>query len=448
MDGVKEIPGFYFDTEKKKYFRIQPNHIAPGAKHSVQNVRRERRETKRRKISERRTQNLERDCIKRPPVLRNPLTAAGLLRECGYSQPSQLRRAQGMTLTSDLEKDFSLDLGACTGCGQVNTCYDFVSLHGGRTLACSAGATAAIVSTWDVTKRADEGVTPRCNARYGVLDSTGTSLSGNSSNLLVATASISHGPNVLIARAVAPDEASDISDDEDDDLHPMALHLTLGDATTELTGSATQDSPSPSSKAVVVSTRADRSGEAHLLDLWRGQVAGGLSVRDQAFRSTDWLDTNTAVIGARSGAVMLWDTRSQGSTVRWKHPSHAKQVCAAGDGGGVWVASTGMVRKYDTRMAGGGRGGNSAPVCSIRSENFSADMQIAVWKETGTVAVAGERYAVELFDERSGARHGSGPAIEADRERYRVGRIRTGTDYDGNLCLFYALGTKVHKYVF
>ncbi len=26
---AKELPGFYFDEEKQKYFKIQPNHVAP-----------------------------------------------------------------------------------------------------------------------------------------------------------------------------------------------------------------------------------------------------------------------------------------------------------------------------------------------------------------------------------------------------------------------------------
>jgi len=26
---AKEIPGFYFDEQKHKYYKIQPNHIAP-----------------------------------------------------------------------------------------------------------------------------------------------------------------------------------------------------------------------------------------------------------------------------------------------------------------------------------------------------------------------------------------------------------------------------------
>lgn len=35
MSSLANIPGFYFDTERRKYFRIQPNHRAPdGAVHS------------------------------------------------------------------------------------------------------------------------------------------------------------------------------------------------------------------------------------------------------------------------------------------------------------------------------------------------------------------------------------------------------------------------------
>lgn len=35
MSLDRDIPGFYFDNERKKYFRIQPNHRAPeGAAHS------------------------------------------------------------------------------------------------------------------------------------------------------------------------------------------------------------------------------------------------------------------------------------------------------------------------------------------------------------------------------------------------------------------------------
>ena len=42
MHPPRDIPGFYYDVEKKKYFKMQPNHIAPqGSKYSKESVQRE-----------------------------------------------------------------------------------------------------------------------------------------------------------------------------------------------------------------------------------------------------------------------------------------------------------------------------------------------------------------------------------------------------------------------
>lgn len=44
MSTPRDIPGFYYDVEKGKYFRIQPNHKAPaGAAHSQSAVNAKRR---------------------------------------------------------------------------------------------------------------------------------------------------------------------------------------------------------------------------------------------------------------------------------------------------------------------------------------------------------------------------------------------------------------------
>lgn len=46
-----QLPGFYFDEEKKKYFKIQPNHIAPSnAKYSSSNVKHEQHLAKKQKV--------------------------------------------------------------------------------------------------------------------------------------------------------------------------------------------------------------------------------------------------------------------------------------------------------------------------------------------------------------------------------------------------------------
>ena len=70
------IPGFYYDHEKRKYFKIQPNHVAthgPASKYSKAVVKREaeeQHEQKRRKVVEQKKGKMT---IKRSKVLNDPL---------------------------------------------------------------------------------------------------------------------------------------------------------------------------------------------------------------------------------------------------------------------------------------------------------------------------------------------------------------------------------------
>ncbi|KAF2640655.1 hypothetical protein P280DRAFT_399838 [Massarina eburnea CBS 473.64] len=80
MDG-REIPGFYFDTDKKKYFKIQKTHqLPPNAKHSASNVIRESRKQKIDKELVLRTQKRRKETIVRRY---SPLIQANLNREIG-----------------------------------------------------------------------------------------------------------------------------------------------------------------------------------------------------------------------------------------------------------------------------------------------------------------------------------------------------------------------------
>lgn len=319
----------------------------------------------------------------------------------------------------------------------------------------------------------------------GVLNSTGTSISCNSRGQIVATASISYGPNVLIATVPSWEDAMA-------EVQATSISMSLGDETTELTGSAMKDGPNMDTNVVIVSGRGSQGGRAYLLDTYAGQVTGRVDSGTKQFRSTDWLNHNTALIGCRNGAVMLWDDRTFGSALRFNHPGEAKQVHAVGDGFSVWVASSHCIYKYDTRMTGdlpeppnaheaGSLRANSCsthghpkprrggptfrgtthskritqPVCGISSD-FSADMQMAVWKEMNMVAVSGHATSIELFDGRSGEKHGFAARSDishgrdrtsSESARYRIGRIRAGVDHRGDPYLFYAYGTDVHRYV-
>ena len=61
--------------------------------------------------------------------------------------------------------------------------------------------------------------------------------------------------------------------------------------------------------------------------------------QDDATFGVDWLDPNTIVSGGRRGDVCLWDTRTHGQSMRFRHPAQINHVRKLK---GSQVAVTGM----------------------------------------------------------------------------------------------------------
>lgn len=84
------LPGFYYDAEKKRYFKIQPNHVAAHgsaskySKAALEKEAEEQREQKRRKLFEQRETKMK---VKRSKVLESPLGGGwGVTRELGVME--------------------------------------------------------------------------------------------------------------------------------------------------------------------------------------------------------------------------------------------------------------------------------------------------------------------------------------------------------------------------
>ena len=84
------LPGFHYDAEKKKYFKIQPNHIAAHAsarKYSQAALKKEaeeQREQNRRKLFEQKERKMK---LRRSTVLASPLGGGcGVTRELGIAK--------------------------------------------------------------------------------------------------------------------------------------------------------------------------------------------------------------------------------------------------------------------------------------------------------------------------------------------------------------------------
>ncbi|RAK74846.1 uncharacterized protein BO72DRAFT_190300 [Aspergillus fijiensis CBS 313.89] len=103
---AREIPGFYYDPEKKKYFKIQASHAAaPGAQYSKDSVKRKRadHEERRRKVQQIKREAKEK--IKRAQSLSHPLL--DVQREIGALRlPTTVRRERSArAYTSQLRRN-------------------------------------------------------------------------------------------------------------------------------------------------------------------------------------------------------------------------------------------------------------------------------------------------------------------------------------------------------
>lgn len=98
------IPGFYYDEEKKKYFKITANHAAPvNARYSMANVQREQREKRDLKKRKKEEQLVRTQTVHRAAVLQNPLLSTALKREIGLCTAQNLRSSRDDAIVGSLE---------------------------------------------------------------------------------------------------------------------------------------------------------------------------------------------------------------------------------------------------------------------------------------------------------------------------------------------------------
>ncbi|OJD23354.1 hypothetical protein ACJ73_05291 [Blastomyces percursus] len=85
MDSAaREIPGYFYDAEKKKYFKVQANHAAPsGSKYTRDDIKKRKEASLKRKRIEEHSQRLSTETIKRSNLLQCPLGGKLLQREYG-----------------------------------------------------------------------------------------------------------------------------------------------------------------------------------------------------------------------------------------------------------------------------------------------------------------------------------------------------------------------------
>jgi len=298
-----EIPGYYFDATKKKYFRIQPNHIAPvGSQYSRQAVNaanaieREERQDRGLQASKRQAQVIRSDLLRHPlltfdrrlgyqtvsptDIAANYFSSAVVGRDAIHFPRGLFGRLEDYFDTFDVEPETG-NLCAAARLREGSAVRVFYSGHG------NGGA---------VYRRDHSSVIPACPGKISCVLAFAPALVVWSADRLVSSTSI-----MFIGDATHA--------------HTPAYHVT-----TSFTISAKiwdmAASPNRSCWALATS------------DGVQIRQGGGTAIGNQVLHSrvseeqmtVQFKDENTFMAGARSGKVTFGDVRG-GLVLRLRHPS-------------------------------------------------------------------------------------------------------------------------------
>ncbi|KAJ5239415.1 hypothetical protein N7468_004034 [Penicillium chermesinum] len=350
-----QIPGFYFDPEKKKYFKIQPNHIAPaGASYSRESVKRRRLEQKEKQKKAAFDQRIARERVRKNGFLHHPLIGAD--REVG-SQPTSrnLRQEQYARIyVSQLGRrkvhefkpwpdEYSIrnlirhqDSGILIAGGQrgqgsaVSLCFPDVEND-----------------NWTYNQEMERVL---LKDLYRL-----SSLSQSHTGFLLATMDSGPRGDSFLAPLMlpAPDQGGDYSQPSNL-IHPIRIpgKSSLWCSAACPTGPKAIFAIGTSEGLCTLEGYGSRWG------VYRKQFPPGTvrRARDSSHAEVmglDWISSDVIACGLRSSAIFLHDMRSNGSTMRLQHPDTIKKVRKL-DPYRLLVAGFNSLQMYDLRYAPNG----------------------------------------------------------------------------------------------
>jgi len=124
--------------------------------------------------------------------------------------------------------------------------------------------------------------------------------------------------------------------------------------------------------------------------------------------SMDWLAPTSLAIGQRNGFISLWDTRSNGSALRLRHPSNVIGLRCANSNNIVACGIEDALAMYDLRMPRVGKPGRwlpqSQPVVRYAYTNkFTPHRGFDIHRKLGIVAAVDENNVVQMYSLQTGA---------------------------------------------
>ncbi|KAL1642257.1 hypothetical protein SLS58_005597 [Diplodia intermedia] len=388
-----DLPGFYYDRERKRYFKIQPGHKLPtGAKYSTDAVKREQAETNKRKREEEHEARVRTQTVKRSIVL--PHAGAWNLKLEAYglrADPSAHAKALASGFEASTFVDPRVQWAAETSRNIAVRCFDYDADT--RTLITGVeDEHNMLLSTFVDPNLSSRRIVPKWHQRdFQVMTSTISSVHITPHRrVVVTTRGSGSAAEIQISSLRQPESVLDrVYMDSTITLMPYA-HTTIF---------TSAPNPFPSGPEIIaVGTLG--SG-------WSGTSAfeKGSKNRPDAALSMEWLTPHSLSVGFRSGDIVLYDSRSRGYKARLKHLSsaigikrgeHESQLVVAG------LKST--LCLYDLRMIKDHK--STRPVFRFKDyENaYTEASGFDVHQQSGLVAASQDNGYVQLYSLKDGSK--------------------------------------------
>ncbi|KAG8627019.1 hypothetical protein KVT40_004502 [Elsinoe batatas] len=455
LNGQK-IPGFYWDPDKQKYFRIQPNHRAPpGLKHSVQSVRREEQAAKRQKLQYNWEQKVYNETARKSSVLKFHHAQIGLGRELGLQPIRQSEVARSRAFAYELSSEHTICFQKCENCKAPQMIGDFSLWNQGRSLVAGlCDDESSIISMHhDLEKKQQH---PDAFLR-GITSDVNT-LNVTDDDIMVATSTTPKRKNVFIARLAR--------DDPQMYYHDPVTQMQVGGKQHAIEDCALQPGPN-SSRAAIGLNNEKFKGQLTIIDIQHGSLIGQTIQCNSEVRSVDWLNQNTVIQGMSGGSVMLYDLRAHSDSPRFKHGSATVSVRSQGDGHSIWAACQESINLHDVRMSvmhnnsdlKGWQpphqefkygGDETLPVLTIPFHEKSSTVNMAIWHGTGMLAYNfAHEFCLRLHSLADGSFVRQQMAVniesEVDPLKYWNKNLKSGYDERGVPVLCYAHGSTIQS---
>ncbi|KAL2853049.1 WD40-repeat-containing domain protein [Aspergillus pseudodeflectus] len=411
----REIPGFYFDPEKKKYFKIQANHKStPGSQYSKDAVKRKRADQEKRQRKARFIQRAETEKIKRSASLRHPLFQ--IQRETGVlpSSRSLDHEQQGLAYASQLCRAQLHEFEPWPD--QYTIKHVVRNPRSGILIASGHRGGESSVSVcfpdFDQEKWTYNRTMERLlfKEQYRL-----SSLSLSHTGYLLAT--MDSGPNgdSFLAPRMLPDP------DEGGDYrwppffsHPIRIHTTssLWCSSSSPTGDVPRFAVGTSDGLYTL----EGFGSYWALSK-KGFPASGnpkhrrVDSSHALITAVEWLSSDVIAAGLKDSTIFLHDIRSGGSAARLQHP-HAVTKIRNIDPYRIVVAGINSLQMYDIRYPPNGLQRNpnpnhkhhtsTRPYLSFLNDapEFIPDFDVS--PELGLLASASDDHKIQLFSLRTG----------------------------------------------